>query len=94
MLFGVLLILLVWAALWINLIWGLFRILFFFLMISILWFSVKAWFYVLFFFAVVYFWIKWLIYISGLLSNYLNWKSHKKYSRVPYWDAEIIEMLE
>ena len=63
-------------------------------MIALLWFIIKAWFYVLLFFAVFYFWIKWINYFIKLFWRLFEDVNHKKYRRVPYWDAEIIEILE
>ena len=85
-------LLIIWLIVWVNLFKILFKILIFFLMLTLLWYVIKWWFYVLYFFAIVYLWIKWINYVYNYLKN-LN-INNKKYNRVPYWDAEIIEMLE
>jgi len=60
-------LLLFWAITWINLLWWLFRILLFFLLLSVIWLVIKSGFYVLLFFAVVYLWIKWISYIRNYI---------------------------
>ena len=85
-------LLLFWALTWINLIWWLFRILLFFLLLSVIWFVIKSGFYILLFFAVLYFGIKWIAY----LRNYVKWndKSEYKSRRVEFDDSDFVEVVE
>ena len=79
-----------WALTWINLIWWLFRVLLFFLLLSVIWFVIKSGFYILLFFAVLYLWIKWIEYIR----NYIKWnnKSEYKSRRVEFDDSDFVEV--
>ena len=91
MLLFILWLLLFWAITWINLIWWLFKVLLFFLLLSIIWFLIKSGFYILVFFAVLYLWIKWINYIR----NYIKWNSeYKKGRRVSFDDADYVEVVE
>lgn len=80
------------AITWINLLWWLFRILLFFLLLSVIWFVIKSGFYILLFFAVLYFGIKWIAY----LRNYAKWndKSEYKSRRVEFDDSDFVEVVE
>lgn len=89
----ILLLLLFWAITWINLIWWLFRLLLFFLLLSVIWFFIKSGFYILVFFAVLYLWIKWINYVR----NYIKWNNkseYKKDRRVSFDDADFVEVVE
>lgn len=93
MLLLVLWLLLFWAITWINLIWWLFKILLFFLLLSIIWFLIKSGFYILVFFAVLYLWIKWINYIR----NHVKWNNRSEYKnsrRVSFDDADFVEVVE
>ena len=91
MLLFILWLLLFWAITWINLIWWLFKVLLFFLLLSLIWFLIKSGFYILVFFAVLYLWIKWINYIR----NYIKWNSeYKKGRRVSFDDADYVEVVE
>ena len=81
-----------WALTWINLIWWLFRVLLFFLLLSVIWFVIKSGFYILLFFAVLYLWIKWIEYIR----NYIKWnnKSEYKSRRVSFDDSDFVEVVK
>ena len=80
------------AITWINFLWWLFRILLFFLLLSVIWFVIKSGFYILLFFAVLYFGIKWIAY----LRNYVKWndKSEYKSRRVEFEDSDFVEVVE
>ena len=85
--------LLFWAITWINLIWGLFRILLFFLLLSVIWFIIKSGFYILVFFAVIYLGIKGISY----LRDYVKWNNkseYKKSRRVSFDDADFVEVVD
>lgn len=89
----ILLLLLFWAITWINLIWWLFRLLLFFLLLSVIWFFIKSGFYILVFFAVLYLWIKWINYVK----NYVKWNNkseYKKSRRVGFDDSDFVEVVE
>lgn len=93
MLLLVLWLLLFWAITWINVIWWLFKVLLFFLLLSIIWFLIKSGFYILVFFAVLYLWIKWINYVR----NYVKWNKrseYKKSRRVSFEDADFVEIME
>ena len=85
-------LLLFWALTWINLIWWLFRILLFFLLLSVIWFVIKSGFYILVFFAVVYLGIKGISYVR----SYVKWNKseYKKSRRVSFDDADFVEVVE
>lgn len=93
MLLLILWLLLFWAITWINLIWWLFKVLLFFLLLSIIWFLIKSGFYILVFFAVLYLWIKWINYVR----NYVKWNNRSEYKkgrRVSFDDADFVEVVE
>ena len=86
-------LLLFWAITWINLIWGLFRILLFFLLLSVIWFIIKSGFYILVFFAVIYLGINGISY----LRDYVKWNNkseYKKSRRVSFDDADFVEVVD
>ena len=86
-------LLLFWAITWINVIWGLVRILLFFLLLSVIWFIIKSGFYILVFFAVLYMGVKGIAY----LRSYVKWENkseYKKSRRVSFDDADFVEVVE
>jgi len=93
MLLFILWLLLFWVIMWINLIWWLFRILLFFLLLSVIWFLIKSGFYILVFFAVLYLGIKGISYVR----SYVKWNSkteYKKRRKVSFDDADFVEVVE
>ena len=79
------------AITWINLLWWLFRILIFFLILSLIRFLIKSGFYILVLFAVIYLWIKWIAYVRSCFKNNLN--THES-SKVSFDDGDFVEVVE
>lgn len=76
---------------WINLLWWLFRILVFFLILSLIRFLIKSGFYILVFFAVIYLGIKWIAYVRSYFKNNSN---TQKSSKVSFDDGDFVEVVE
>ena len=78
---------------WINLFWLFFRILLFFLLLSVAWFLIKSGFYILVFFAVLYLGIKWIAYVRNY---YVKWNKseYRKSRRTSFDDADFVEVVE
>lgn len=91
MLLFILGLLLFTAITWINLLWWLFRILLFFLLLSVIWFLIKSGFYILVFFAVLYLWIKWISYVRNYLKSNSNTSEP---SKVSFDDRDFVEIVE
>lgn len=89
----ILVLLLFWAITWVNVIWWLFKVLLFFLLISVIWFLIKSGFYILVFFAVLYFGIKGINYVRNYIKQN-NKSEYKNSGRVGFDDADFVEVVE
>ena len=84
-------LLLFMAITWINLLWWLFRILLFFLILSLIRFLIKSGFYILVLFAIIYLGIKWIAYVRSYFKNDSN---SQESSKVSFDDGDFVEVVE
>jgi len=81
------------AITWINIIWGLIKILLFLLLLSVILFIIKSGFYILVFFSVLYLWTKWISCVWNYLKRN-NKSEYKKSGRVEFDDVDFVEVME
>lgn len=94
MLFLLLTAIIVWSIISLDVLSAFLKILFFILMFMLLRVIVKNLFYVFMFFAVFYWWIKWFKYFINLIKDSRVYVKNRKYRKIPFWDAEIFEVVE
>jgi hypothetical protein len=94
MLFLLLTAIIVWSIISLDVLSAFLKILFFILMFMLLRVIVKNLFYVFMFFAVFYWWIKWFKYFMNLIKSSNGYFKNRKYKKIPFWDAEIFEVVE
>ena len=94
MLFLLFTAIIVWSIVSLDVLSAFLKILFFILTFMLLRVIVKNLFYVFMFFAVFYWWIKWFKYFINLIKDSRVYVKNRKYRKIPFWDAEIFEVVE
>ena len=94
MLFFLLTAIILGSIISIDVISAFLKITVFVLMLLLLRVIVKNLFYVFLFFAVFYWWIKWFKYFINLIKDSRVYVKNRKYRKIPFWDAEIFEVVE